>query len=217
MLNQKKIIAIFNKNFFVEELITLLEDEGLGVEKINNIHKANESISNKVLLLDIDSKKQLENLKVFLQKKVRDCNVFVTHDENIKIDLQDVTPLNPPIIFKEFINQVYKIFKKNENSKNLVRLKNFQFNIKNFELIFERTNKKIRLTELESRLLKFLSENIKGSTKQELLLKVWGHNKILDTHTLESLIYRLRKKIEINPNEPQLIISKQKKYFLIKN
>ena len=217
MLNQKKIIAIFNKNFFVEELITLLEDEGLGVEKINNIHKANESISNKVLLLDIDSKKQLENLKVFLQKKVRDCNVFVTHDENIKIDLQDVTPLNPPIIFKEFISQVYKIFKKNENSKNLVRLKNFQFNLKNFELIFERTNKKIRLTELESRLLKFLSENIKGSTKQELLLKVWGHNKILDTHTLESLIYRLRKKIEINPNEPQLIISKQKKYFLIKN
>tara|TARA_B100000035_G_scaffold216757_1_gene185829 strand:+ start:1143 stop:1796 length:654 start_codon:yes stop_codon:yes gene_type:complete len=217
MLNQKKIIAIFNKNFFVEELITLLEDEGLGVEKIKNIHKANESISNKVLLLDIDSKKKLENLKVFLQKKVRDCNVFVTHDENIKIDLQDVTPLNPPIIFKEFINQVYKIFKKNENSKNLVRLKNFQFNIKNFELIFERTNKKIRLTELEGRLLKFLSENVKGSTKQELLLKVWGHNKILDTHTLESLIYRLRKKIEINPNEPQLIISKQKKYFLIKN
>ena len=217
MLNQKKIIAIFNKNFFVEELITLLEDEGLGVEKIKNIHKANESISNKVLLLDIDSKKKLENLKVFLQKKVRDCNVFVTHDENIKIDLQDVTPLNPPIIFKEFINRVYKIFKKNENSKNLVRLKNFQFNIKNFELIFERTNKKIRLTELEGRLLKFLSENVKGSTKQELLLKVWGHNKILDTHTLESLIYRLRKKIEINPNEPQLIISKQKKYFLIKN
>ena len=63
--------------------------------------------------------------------------------ENIKIDIQDVITLNPPIIFKEFINQVYKIFKKNENSKNLVRLKNFQFNLKNFELIFERTNKKI--------------------------------------------------------------------------
>ena len=152
-----------------------------------------------------------------MQKKVRDCNVFVTHDENIKIDLQDVTSLNPPIIFKEFINQIYKIFKKNENSKNLVRLKNFQFNLKNFELIFERTNKKIRLTELESRLLKFLSENIKGSTKQELLLKVWGHNKVLDTHTLESLIYRLRKKIEINPNEPKILILKEKKYFLIKN
>ena len=217
MLNKKKIIAIFNKNYFIEELITLLEDEGLEIEKIKNIKKTKELISNKVLLFDIDSKKTLESLKAFLQKKIRDCNVFVTHDENIKIDLQDVTTLNPPIIFKEFINQVYKIFKKNENPKNLVRLKNFQFNLKNFELLFERTNKKIRLTELESRLLKFLSENVKGSTKQELLSKVWGHNKILDTHTLESLVYRLRKKIEINPNEPKIIILKEKKYFLIKN
>ena len=217
MLNKKKIIAIFNKNYFIEELITLLEDEGLEIEKIKNIKKTKELISNKVLLFDIDSKKTLESLKAFLQKKIRDCNVFVTHDENIKIDIQDVTPLNPPIIFKEFIGQVYKIFKKNENSKNLVRLKNFQFNLKNFELIFERTNEKIRLTELESRLLKFLSENVKGSTKQELLSKVWGHNKILDTHTLESLIYRLRKKIEINPNEPKILILRERKYFLIKN
>ena len=217
MLNKKKIIAIFNKNYFIEELITLLEDEGLEIEKIKNIKNTKELISNKVLLFDIDSKKTLKSLKVFLQKKIRDCNVFVTHDENIKIDLQDVTTLNPPIIFKEFINQVYKIFKKNENSKNLVRLKHFQFNLKNFELLFERTNKKIRLTELESRLLKFLSENVKGSTKQELLSKVWGHNKILDTHTLESLIYRLRKKIEINPNEPKILILRERKYFLIKN
>ena len=216
MLNKKKIIAIFNKNYFIEELITLLEDEGLEIEKIKNIKRTKELISNKVLLFDIDSKKTLENLKLLLQENVRDCNVFVTYDENIKIDLQDVTPLNPPIIFKEFISQVHKIFKKNDNPKNLVRLKNFQFNLKNFELLFERTNKKVRLTELESRLLKFLSEKVEGSTKQELLSKVWGHNKILDTHTLESLVYRLRKKIEINPNEPKIIILKEKKYFLIK-
>ena len=40
MLNKKKIIAIFNKNYFIEELITLLEDEGLEIEKIKNIQKA---------------------------------------------------------------------------------------------------------------------------------------------------------------------------------
>ena len=34
MLNKKKIIAIFNKNYFMEQLITLLEDEGLEIEKI---------------------------------------------------------------------------------------------------------------------------------------------------------------------------------------
>jgi DNA-binding response OmpR family regulator len=99
----------------------------------------------------------------------------------------------------------------------LLFLNNLSNNLKNNELIFDGTKKKIRLTELESRLLKFLSENMKGSTKQELLSKVWGHNTVLDTHTLESLIYRLRKKIEINPNQPKNLILKEKKYFLIKS
>ena len=43
-----------------------------------------------------------------------------------------------------------------------------------------------------------------GSTKQELLSKVWGHNKVLDTHTLESLIYRLRKKLKLTPMNQNL-------------
>ena len=79
------------------------------------------------------------------------------------------------------MNQLHKINKKNGNLSNVVVLKNLRFNSKNYEVIFDRTNKKVRLTELEGRLLKFLSENIKGSTKQELLSKVWGHNKLLDT------------------------------------
>ena len=148
---------------------------------------------------------------------VRNCNIFVVQDKNLKIDIENVNFLTPPILFKEFMNQLHKINKKNGNLSNVVVLKNLQFNSKNYEVIFDRTNKKVRLTELEGRLLKFLSENIKGSTKQELLSKVWGHNKLLDTHTLESLIYRLRKKIEINPNEPELLILKEKKYYLIKN
>ena len=217
MLNKKKIIAIFNKNYFLEELITLLEDEGLEVTKINNFQKFDKIISNKILLIDVDSKRKLENVKKLLQKSVRNCNIFVMHDENLKIDIEDVNFLKPPILFKEFISQVFKISKKNGDVSNTVRFKNFEFNLKNYELIFDRINKKIRLTELEGRLLRFLSENEKGSSKQELLSKVWGHNKLLDTHTLESLIYRLRKKIEINPNQPKLLILKEKKYFLVKN
>ena len=217
MLNKKNIIAMFNKNYFFEVLVTLLEEEGLEIKKINNFNKHDKLISNKVLLIDIDSKKKLEDVKKFLQKKVRNCNIFAVHDENLKIDIENVNFLTPPILFKEFMNQLHKINKKNGNLSNVVILKNLQFNLKNYEVIFDRTNKKVRLTELEGRLLKFLSENIKGSTKQELLSKVWGHNKLLDTHTLESLIYRLRKKIEINPNEPELLILKEKKYYLIKN
>ena len=217
MLNKKKIIAIFNKNFFLEELIVILEDEGFKIKKVKDFHKLDKHVSNKILFIDIDSKKKLEIVKKFIKLAVSNCNIFVIHNENLKIDIEDVLLLKPPIILKELVNQLYKISEKSENLSNVVRLKYFQLNLKKNQLIFNKTNKKIRLTELEGRLLKFLSENVNGSTKQELLSKVWGHNKLLDTHTLETLIYRLRKKIEVNPNEPKLLVLKEKKYFLIKN
>ena len=50
--------------------------------------------------------------------------------------------LTPPIIFKEFIDQIYKISDKNEKLNNLIKLKNFQFNFKNYELIFDKQKKK---------------------------------------------------------------------------
>ena len=84
MLNKKKIIAIFNKNFFLEELIVILEDEGLKIKKVNDFHKLDKLVSNKILLIDIDSKKKLENVKKFIQQTVRNCNVFVIHNENLK-------------------------------------------------------------------------------------------------------------------------------------
>ena len=217
MLNKKQIIAIFKENYFIEELITLFKDEGLEIIKINSLLKMNEIISGKILLVDIESKKKLETFKKFMKQTVRDCDVFVTYAKNLETDIKDVNLLKPPIHFRELINQIYKILEKKRNLSYIVRLKNLQFNFRNYELTNNQSTKKIRLTELEGRLLKFLSENIKGSTKQELLSKVWRHNKVLDTHTLESLIYRLRKKIEINPNEPEILILKEKKYFLKKN
>ena len=171
----------------------------------------------KFYLLILIQKKKLEIVKKFIQLSVSNCSIFVIHNENLKIDIEDVLLLKPPIIFKELVNQLYKISEKSENLSSVVRLKYFQLDLKKNQIIFNKTNKKIRLTELEGRLLKFLSENVNGSTKQELLSKVWGHNKLLDTHTLETLIYRLRKKIEVNPNEPKLLVLTEKKYFFIKN
>ena len=108
----------------------LLEDEGLEIKKVNDFHKLDKLISNKILLIDIDSKKKLEKVKKFLQQTVRNCSVFVIHNENLKIDIEDVLFLKPPIVFKEFVNQLYKISEKSENLSNVVRLKYFQFKSK---------------------------------------------------------------------------------------
>ena len=76
MLNKKKIIAIFNKNFFLEELIVLLEDEGLEIKKVNDFHKLDKLVSNKILLIDIDSKKKLENRKKILTTHSQELQCF---------------------------------------------------------------------------------------------------------------------------------------------
>ena len=69
-------------------------------------------------------------------------------------------------------------------------------------------NKRIRLTEKEAAILKFLYRA--GTTpvaRQVLLNEVWGYNASVTTHTLETHIYRLRQKIEPDPGNPRLLIT----------
>ena len=67
-------------------------------------------------------------------------------------------------------------------------------------------NRKIRLTEKESAILKFLYRaSGRPVGRQVLLNEVWGYNAAVTTHTLETHIYRLRQKIEPDPTKPAVI------------
>jgi DNA-binding response OmpR family regulator len=69
-----------------------------------------------------------------------------------------------------------------------------------------RQGKKIELTILENRiLLYFLRNPNKVINRDELMLVVWGYNSDVNTRTLDMHIVRLRKKIELNPDNPQLL------------
>ena len=69
-----------------------------------------------------------------------------------------------------------------------------------------RNGKKIELTILENRiLLYFLRNPNKVINRDELMLVVWGYNSDVNTRTLDMHIVRLRKKIELNPDNPQLL------------
>lgn len=67
----------------------------------------------------------------------------------------------------------------------------------------------IELTEKETNILKCLvNSGNEPIEKEELLKQVWNYNSDVTTHTLETHIYRLRQKLEINSTIPRLIISK---------
>lgn len=76
-------------------------------------------------------------------------------------------------------------------------------------------NRRIRLTEKEVAILKFLYRaGASPVTRQVLLDEVWGYNASVTTHTLETHIYRLRQKIEPNPASASLLLTEGGGYRL---
>jgi DNA-binding response OmpR family regulator len=76
-------------------------------------------------------------------------------------------------------------------------------------------NRKIRLTEKESAILKFLYRAAgRPVGRQVLLNEVWGYNSAVTTHTLETHIYRLRQKIEPDPSNTRLLLTEGGGYRL---
>jgi len=75
---------------------------------------------------------------------------------------------------------------------------------------------KIRLTEKETEILKFLYRAEKPVSRDVLLDEVWGYNAGVTTHTLETHIYRLRQKIEPDPSNASILITESSGYQLVK-
>jgi len=76
-------------------------------------------------------------------------------------------------------------------------------------------NRRIRLTEKEAAILKFLYRaGTRAVARQVLLNEVWGYNAAVTTHTLETHIYRLRQKIEPDPTHARLLVTEGGGYRL---
>ncbi len=84
------------------------------------------------------------------------------------------------------------------------------------KMLVDERDKKIRLTEKETNILKFLYRATEGVVAREVLLhEVWGYNAGVTTHTLETHIYRLRQKIEPDPSNARLLVTESGGYRLV--
>lgn len=82
-------------------------------------------------------------------------------------------------------------------------------------LLVDASDKKIRLTDKETAILRYLYRSgEKPVGREELLREVWGYNSNVTTHTLETHIYRLRQKIEPEAQSPKLLITETGGYRL---
>jgi len=83
------------------------------------------------------------------------------------------------------------------------------------KLLVTEDDRKIRLTEKETNILKFLYRSTEGVVPRDVLLhEVWGYNAGVTTHTLETHIYRLRQKIEPDPSNARILVTESGGYRL---
>ena len=83
-------------------------------------------------------------------------------------------------------------------------------------MLDDETNAKVRLTEKETAILKYLYRaGEKVIARDQLLGEVWGYNAGVTTHTLETHVYRLRQKIERDPSNAEILVTEPGGYKLV--
>lgn len=84
------------------------------------------------------------------------------------------------------------------------------------KLLLDANGGKIRLTEKEASIIKFLYRTGgKVVSRDTLLEEVWGYNSGVTTHTLETHVYRLRQKIESDPSNAAILVTESGGYKLV--
>jgi len=103
-----------------------------------------------------------------------------------------------------------EFLKRNFQSQSELKISKYKLDVNSRELIFEDTN--IKLTEKESNIILYISNSTKPVSIEDLQLNVWGYHSDLETHTVETHVYRLRKKILETFNDNNFIKSEKDGY-----
>ena len=184
----KKLIIFRYRELFniLEEIKENFEFKLEFYEKERELEKLeNDNLSDYLVI----AKKKLSNLKkqVIIDKSPININDFIQ-------------TLNINFLKSKFIEQ----------SKIDLGRYNLDLNSR----ILNQNEKELELTEKESSILIFLKQSKDPVKIDQLQEKVWGYNSELETHTVETHVYRLRKKINDKFYDNEFIISDKKGYFL---
>jgi DNA-binding response OmpR family regulator len=121
-----------------------------------------------------------------------------------------------PLRFAVLLARIRAHLRQHEASEDAVfQIGPYQFRPASKLLVTER-NQKVRLTEKETAILRYLfRQGVKAVSRETLLQEVWGYNSGVTTHTLETHIYRLRQKIEPDPANSTLLVTEGGGYKLV--
>ena len=158
----------------------------------------------------------LINIKNTNELKLNEGVKYLFLSNKKKRDLDNLVVIeNLPIEITKLVENInIKFLKMHFNQQSEIDLGNYKLNL-NSRMIYNEENN-LNLTERESNILIFLNKIKKPVKISQLQTEVWGHNLKLETHTVETHIYRLRAKIKKNFNDNNFILSSKLGYTIPK-
>ena len=140
--------------------------------------------------------------------------VIISSDKNFQSKLLlkfDNYPLN----INKLIELINIQFLKNKFQKqNRIKVGKYEINLNSRKMSYMR--KFVSLTEKETKIINYLNSSNKEITVENLQFEVWGHRSKLETHTVETHVYRLRKKVEKKFQDKSFILSLKNGYKIQK-
>lgn len=200
------------------------------MEKPCNSHAKgprNRPMSAKITIIDRDaaSRKQIQAL--LEREKITGCTVLAEASgtnacvwvggkgEEPPAGVGANNSFSRPVRVGALLDRVRRLQAASQGAGKRIRIGPFDLDARSSELLLAE-DRAVRLTDKEKEILLLLSEaNGETVDRQVLLEKVWGYAPGLETHTLETHIYRLRQKIERDPAKPEILLTDGAGYKII--
>ena len=192
----KQNIIIINFNSLYEILEEIKENLSFTIIKIENEE-------------DFQKKFDLNRLDYLVisktgHKLLQNINI---NDKNF-LDFNDL-----PLSFKKLIELInIKLIKLKFTQQSNITIKDYELNLNS--KFFSKDNLKLRLTEKEIEIILYLNDKKIKHNVEDLQKNIWGYAANMETHTVETHIYRLRKKISDLFKDEKFILSDKNGYFI---
>ena len=176
--------------------------------KDSNNH-VNKNLKNSLIVSNFINKVSLIETKIINRKNL----VFLSTDSKIPTDLFEEQIIICPIQINNLIEKLnVQLIKQKYDNQSYIKISNYTLDL-NSRIISTSANK-LKLTERETEIILFLNDKKSPQKVNDLQNKVWGFSSDLETHTVETHIYRLRKKISNVFNDENFIISHKDGYLI---
>ena len=196
MVNQK--LYIINLSNFYNIISELKEHIGYEIVKFDN----------KEILFDKYESKSISTKNSIFVVDEKEYNFFI---KNINED--QIIKFKPPVNIFTFIENLnVRFIQKKYQDQSNINVKDFFLDINSREL--KKGKSSLKLTERETDMILFLNNSKKPVNVETLEKEIWQHSSELETHTVETHIYRLRKKIKAEFGNDDLIKSNKNGYTI---